>query len=388
MSTHPLQKWIPEEKEDRPLWLFLLFSLVFAALFYEWLAGLAALILLAGLLIRAGKNGWKASVSLSWPVIGAGLLALAYAASALWAVDRGMAPFGFLKELPLFLFALWVALLTLERRASLFNVLPVVGVGMTVLSFAGKFLPGVGGIFTVSGRLAGFFQYPNTFGLFLLLGVVALGRQHLTPIRLAGMAVLVFGIVQSGSRAVLALSAVTWVPLCALYPEKRGKRFLAVLLGGGALAAVLAVLIFGQSDAIKRLLTNPLESSTFLGRQLYWKDALPVILRHPFGLGYLGYRYLQGSFQTGVYSVRFVHNELLQLLLDVGWLPALAVLVAVGRSFLSSRITVTQKMILGVLCAHALFDFDLQFTAMGFIGLLCLDFEPIRKKPLALGGTP
>ena len=45
-----------------------------------------------------------------------------------------------------------------------------------------------------------------------------------------------------------------------------------------------------------RFLTTSLHSSTLLGRLLYAQDALPVILRHPFGLGYRSYTYMQGSF--------------------------------------------------------------------------------------------
>ncbi len=85
-----------------------------------------------------------------------------------------------------------------------------------------------------------------------------------------------------------------------------------------AVAAVAAVALFltvaavwGNPELLRRFLVLPIKSSTFRERLLYARDVLPVIFTHPLGLGYQGYLYLQGSFQTGVYQTRFVHNELL-----------------------------------------------------------------------------
>ena len=65
-----------------------------------------------------------------------------------------------------------------------------------------------------------------------------------------------------------------------------------------------------------------LNESTFIGRIIYFKYGLRLIAKNPFGLGYLGFYYTEQFNQTAVYSVRYIHNELLQLLLDIGWLPA------------------------------------------------------------------
>ena len=55
------------------------------------------------------------------------------------------------------------------------------------------------------------------------------------------------------------------------------------------------------------------------------------------------YYYLQGSFQTGVYSVLNIHNELMQVLLDVGWIPAALMVMAVVKSFMAKQTGLTKR---------------------------------------------
>ena len=93
-----------------------------------------------------------------------------------------------------------------------------------------------------------------------------------------------------------------------------------------AAASVLALVIysalFDSFGIFRRVLSLSFTESTFVGRFLYYMDALPQILRRPFGMGYMGYYYDQLSVQTGVYSVMYLHNDLFQLVLDTGWIPA------------------------------------------------------------------
>ena len=106
-----------------------------------------------------------------------------------------------------------------------------------------------------------------------------------------------------------------------------------------------------------------------------------MILKHPLGLGYSGYRWLQGSFQTGVYSVQHVHNEFLQLLLDVGWIPAGLFLWSLVRSLRAPQGGLCRKLLLAVLLLHCLLDFDTQFVAIAMILFLVMDTEPTASRP-------
>ena len=148
-----------------------------------------------------------------------------------------------------------------------------------------------------------------------------------------------------------------------------------LLLAACVAAALLFVAITGNQDTIGRFLTISLESSTLMGRLLYYRDVLPVILKHPFGLGYMGYYYAQGGFQTGVYATKFVHNELLQFAVDVGWIPTLLFAFALLRRLLARKTPAMQRMLLFAICAHAMLDFDLQFLSIFFVLFLTMDPE-------------
>lgn len=53
---------------------------------------------------------------------------------------------------------------------------------------------------------------------------------------------------------------------------------------------------------------------------LYWQDAMNLIVRHPMGVGYMNYYFIQPQIQTGYYFTKTVHNDLLQCVMDNGWL--------------------------------------------------------------------
>ena len=75
---------------------------------------------------------------------------------------------------------------------------------MTVLSGGLSLIPPLNGFFTVNSRLAGFFQYPNTFALYLLAGIIL-----------------------TGSRTGFVLFAVTVVCFCFILRDRRIRIGLA-----------------------------------------------------------------------------------------------------------------------------------------------------------------
>lgn len=369
-----------------PLWVFLLVIPFLGGGFYEPVSCLCSIYLI-GYLIYCRKKVGELTLYGNLTMVSVTVLAACYGLSALWAVDAGMAFLGFVKFLPIPLFVLAVLQLSVEKRESLLTAVPISGTVMTFLSFGLGQLPALRQYLVVNERLAGFFQYPNAYALYLLAGVILLlgnGKPEAgnmlervgKPLHYGGLIVLIFGIALSGSRTVFFLLAAVLLAVAA-FGKGRYLRYLvlillAILIGATAVYA----LITGNLSTVGRYLTSSFGSSTLLGRLLYARDALPVILKHPFGLGYLGYFYTQGSFQTGVYSVRNVHNELLQLFLDIGWIPAVLFAASVGKSLFSKGIGLTRRLLLAVISAHCLLDFDLQFLAVGFVLILAMNLEP------------
>ncbi len=321
------------------------------------------------------------------------VMILFYGISVLWAIDAGMALIGFVKFLPVPLFLL---ALTQKDNSSepLIQCIPFIATVMTVISFVGMLIPDLKATFSVAGRLAGFFEYPNTFALFLLVAELLLfTKKERKVFHYFMIIIIVAGLLLTGSRTVFVLAVLANIALLLL-DKNRKVRICGIF---GIVALIIAIMIyaifFGGADAITRLFRISLEESTFVGRILYFVDAMPLIFKTPFGLGYMGYYYKQQTIQTGLYSIRSIHNDFLQLLLDIGWIPCLILVIAIIKTFLKKNVSIERKVILGAIVLHSCFDFNLQFVTMFWLLLLFIEHEEgkiihIRKgQKILFGGA-
>ena len=366
----------------RPLWWFLFLTPFAFGLYYEFTACLAGVFLCGYSLVVLYKRR-ELMLRIGVESAAVALIVFGYLFTAFWAVDRGMAWTGFLKFFPLLPFwYIWTQLNSDQRRA-MFSSIPLSGITMTLISYPARWIDAMEPQFFSAGRLGGFFQYSNSFALFLLLGVIVLAFDHHRMwLRLSGMAVLLFGILATGSRTVFFV-LIAVVLILGIGNKKIRWPLIGITVGLIAVSVLIAA-VTGNTQTVGRFLTASLSSSTLVGRFLYYWDALPVIAGHPFGLGYLGYYYMQPEFQTGVYVVRYIHNDYLQLLLDVGWIPALGFIVALARSFFSKKNDFFRRMMMFAVGAHIFFDFDLQFLSIFFVLLMTFDCESGVEKRLPL----
>ena len=370
--------------------IFLAVSLLAVGLFYEFLSCAASAALCVYLIVTAKRNGGFVFRS-SLGVITAIVISLFYGLSAFWAVDSGMAFIGFFKFLPVTLFALAVTQPQKGKKDSMdyLDVLPMTAALMTIISGILALIPPISAVFAPSGRLAGFMMYSNTFALVLLVSlIITVSREELRVIDLIYLVIFLLGILFSGSRTVFALTLLAVILLIIFHKNKGTKLTLLIVTALGIAAGVIYALISGNFDTIGRFLTTSVGESTFVGRLLYFSDALPIILKNPFGTGYLGFYYWQQSIQTGLYSVRYVHNDLLQVMLDIGWIPAVLLIIAAVRAFFKKGAPLQKRLVLLVVTAHFMFDFDLQFIALFFIYVLLLDCEKGKEHKLRGSSVP
>ncbi len=296
---------------------------------------------------------------------------LGYGLTCLWGIDRGMAFVGFLKFLPLLLY---LFCLQQEGTGDACQVLPYFGAALAVISAIGMQFDPVKSLFSVAGRLAGTFQYPNTFAVFLLVCELLLLHKPGKKLWDYGvLLVLIAGFLYTGSRTAFVVAILANVAMLLSMTQKKVRLISLAAMGGVCLICLLLAL--DPESVLRRYLTISLTESTFVGRLLYWVDALPLLLKHPFGMGYMGYYYAQQSIQTGVYSVAYIHNDFLQLVLDIGLIPAGLFIAAIVIWFFKKQIPVADKIIVGAVCLHSLFDFNLQFVGMFFLLLLLLSRE-------------
>lgn len=354
-------------------------SLVVAGGFYIWFSCIVSIFLLIAVLIGVfrekklviGKNPFWIAVT----VVG-----VFYLLACLWAVDRGMALFGFFKFLPFPLYLIYLEQRDVEKE-QIIQRLPAIGTIITVLTYVMSFFDSFDLVLT-EGRLGGTFLYPNTFAIFLLICLLTaleqIGKKDWFQILYAG--ILLFGIYQTGSRAVYIITALALFAMILFSGIKKVHKLILCAVGAGTIVA--AVLLLGG-----RLAQISLHSSTFLGRLLYYKDGLRIIWKHPFGLGYHGYYFVEKQYQTGVYNVLNIHNDVMQLILDIGILPAVF-FFAVFIYYIVRAIRQKKRrnaIVLSALLMHLLFDYDMQFAAILFIFVLFVDDRRGVKKERVSG---
>lgn len=337
----------------------------FFGMYYEFCGAVVAAAIAVVLLWRLTQTG---SLKFEWSIgtVLCVLFLMGYIITIPYAVDSGMAFLGVFRILWILLFLLGYKQLKAPEKEKIFHTIPLTGFLMCMVGFAAYFIPVLKKYMYANNRLGGGFQYPNTFALFLLTGIILLcSKKQLKKVEYLFIAALLAGICLSGSRTVFVLTVLTFFILIIK------NRNLKLLFGIGVLISALSifVLVTGDVSNIGRIATFSFMDSTLVGRALYAKDALPLLLHHPFGMGHLGYYYMENGIQTGVYSIKYVHNDWLQLGLDIGWVPMLLYGAAVIKTLLSKTVTGTNKMILAVIFLHGLLDFDLSYSIM-----LCIVF--------------
>ena len=335
-----------------------------------------------------------------------------------WAVDPSMTLKGGIKFLPVFLLWLFLAQIRPQDKEAWLELFPGYGAAAALLSYVLSLLPGTRDLVVVEGRLGGTFQYPNTFAVFLLscsvIAACRVFRIYTAPagswdqeapdvslkkagplqfaVSLAEIALCMAGIALSGSRTVYLLTfaaAAAGVLLLILRsrrdrtaPDGRKTKVhrQVFLAAAGVLAVLILVVAFTGAGSLvaERVKAISMRSSTLLGRILYAKDALPILMDRPGGLGFYGYRFLQGMYQTGNYAVVNTHNELLQLFLDTGLFPGLLFLAGGIWSFFREEYKARDRFVILLLFAHALMDYDFHFLGIWLLFLLLLPSDGTR----------
>ena len=156
----------------------------------------------------------------------------------LFAIDRGMALIGFLRQLSILMFLIILMQYNKQERNELLLLIPLLGIVMIGISVMGYFIPVMNKFFIVNQRIAGFFQYPNTFALFLLIGFVILYKhKDVYAMNDVLLLILLIGIVLTGSRIIYVLTA-----FMLIYVVKDDPGYIKkILVFAGALVAMIVI---------------------------------------------------------------------------------------------------------------------------------------------------
>lgn len=353
--------------------ILLFLCLLCTGVYFEYQSCVLAVILLILLCIKIKQKG-NLILRKNYMLLFFSVICGFYLLSPLWAVDSHMAILGFLKFLPLPIYSVLLIQMTEEERDEILRSLPGIAASLVVISIVCSRISLFRNYFITDGRLAGTFEYPNTFALFLLIALLYLMYHWKNnPGNVIQTVIIIGGILMTGSRTIYVLLPIALIISLILLKEWKMRIIVVLFLVVMVLITVVS-LSLADGSPLERITEISLSESTLLGRVLYWKDALPVILKHPLGLGYMGYYFMQGSFQTGVYSVVHAHNEFIQMFLDIGWIPGAGLIGLFAYGILKADCRWKSILII-VIGLHCLMDFDLQYIAIYMIFMLLLPWQ-------------
>ena len=140
----------------------------------------------------------------------------------------------------------------------------------------------------------------------------------------------------------------------------------------------IALLITG-SNLFERLSSASLKSNELQLRIGYLEDVISYIKSNPLGGGINTYMYNQGSFQSGFYDVRYVHNSFGQVLFDMGWLGLLCfiILFVVGILVILKGINKKKFYYLALYISiylHSILDFDFAYLFTFLVLMIIVAF--------------
>ena len=352
----------------------------FLGLCRHWQMFAAAVVVLLGILLIRGMYG-SLQIYRNRSLIAVLIIFLCAVLTIFLGISGGEAAYGCGMLLAAGVWILLMMQVPDRDRKRALSIVPSVGVVMAACCGLLYLVPEWKAFVFEGNRLAGFFQYSNTMALYLLIGLLVFiweeyaepegrGRRKTRWQTYGYPLILMAGILWTGSRTTAVMLIVVLIAVLIKYPKAR--KYYGILIVAGGAAIVIYALISGNTSGFARILTLG-QSSTFLGRLLYWQDAAGIIADHPLGLGYLGYYFVHTALQHGVYVLRYVHNEWIQVLLDYGIVAGAAFVYLFFRELKKSR--GLYRWILVLMGFHMLMDFDLQYLIMVWLMLTCMDWR-------------
>lgn len=312
------------------------------------------------------------------------ILAFSYLVTSIYSADTELSFLGFLKffTVPLFLTLVMQYKYTVEQKDKWFDVVAKINAVMVIIilivSIGEKILGIEDSMFFYQNRLAGFFDYANSFALFLLIGIIITGfKKELKVIDFVVMNLLLVGILMTNSRAIMIITVFSYLLILIFNSKMRKKNF--VNLGIMIVTGIVVTFVMSNFGVSNRLAGTTGNSSEWVLRILYYKDALRLIGENIFGYGYMAWWYMQEGFQTGAYDAQFVHNGLLQVALDAGVIPALLIVVIFVMGFFDKKVQARDRVLMMIILGHSLIDFNMEFMAITLVLFMTLEFDKMIK---------
>ena len=330
------------------------------------------------LIIKFIKNK-KLKIDLNYTFIFLGILFICSLLTVIWAVDKNDSIIGTLRYSSLLVFTTLLVQYEPEKKSSILKTIAYSAIAMLILSLILGIIPITRDVvFTNNGRIKGLFEYANTFALFLLLSLIIISQSKNDKMGIALSGILLFGIILTGSRTTFILTIAYIIYWSLNKKNTKRKIYIITYLSIFALF-ILYVWIINKQSVLGRMFLVTLNSRTLLERLVYWQDGLKLLKNNIFGHGYMGYFYKVYENQTGPYQIRFIHNEYLQMILDIGIIPTVIFIITLLSSLISNKNSKMNRLILLTILIHIIVDIDLQYLIIWYIIILTLNSKKIKE---------
>ncbi len=264
--------------------------------------------------------------------------------------------------------------------------------GVLWVDYVQAYMGDARGTFINRNHFAGFIEmvWPLALGFtlaqggwgqgFTLKDILASERLNRQALLALGIVVLLLSLLFSKSRAGTAgaaLGLLTFI-LLARSANKGMSRYVWLLLVGIAVILVVYSMVIGVGPIADRFFALSDGDS----RLDFWRDSLPIIKDHPFGIGLRNYENVFPVYNISTLSdkwLEYAHNDYLQILIETGWIGFFAVMTGFiifmfKSAFLIKRLDLKMDpmrffMAVGAfsglvsLAFHSFFDFNLQIPA-------------------------
>lgn len=275
-------KKIHNKISEKLMILSVIMSMFLFGGYYEFASCIVAIVLIITFLIKVKENK-KIQIRVTDINIFIIIFSFTYLVSILYAVDKGMAFLGFLKFSVLLIFIITLMQFESVEVKDIQRCIPYIAVSMTIITFILFFIPYTKGIVaSENNRIGGMFQYANTFALFLLVAIIQiLSKGIYRKKELTMLIILVLGILFSQSRITLILLILSIIVLIIKNKiSKRNIKYLLITL----FISIVSVIVF----KLNRIINISIFDSTLIGRIIYYKDAIKLVITHPLGLRIYG----------------------------------------------------------------------------------------------------
>lgn len=292
-----------------------------------------------------------------------------YLTSIIYAVDKGIAIYGFLKMLVATLFFIALNQMNLDKEKIKKSMI-YSAVALTVIGIMWIFIDKAAVI--DRERFFSFVGYVNVYGIYMLINLILINDLKLKEkLKNVLEVILLIGIILTFSRAIYLLTLVIFI-------TKKEKLKLIFKIGMAVIFSLLILNASGIKKETSNRISEGTSSSEFQARLLYYEDAINIIKDHPLGVGYNGYIHIQKKYQTGVYGTRYVHNSFLQYALEIG-IPGLMLFIIFLVGYFKDFKFNNENIAFLTIIIHSIIDVDLSFLFIFNIMILLFYFKKNKK---------